>query len=412
IDEAVRNRGKTNHMTDAGTSIFFSYARSDSEFVLKVATELRKDGRNVWVDQLDIPKGSRWDDEVEKALKASTCLLAVLSPESLISQNVLDEVSYALEEKKRVIPILLRKCVVPFRLKRLQYVDFTADYEGAYRQLGAALDAQAPPRSAEPMEQVEQTAPAPGTASVSPPAQVPDREPGSGSFPPVADGRIASTGPAVAGSTRLVMGLIVAATVVVGVGYLGLVGRTSAPPDKNPPSTEGTKPVDAAPMATFPAALPSQAVPSQPAPDVVSQERRAQPSTLPATPSDTQLKDFVLRYIDAQNHANSAELLTFYADRVDYFDQKNASKSFILKDKQNYYRRWPEQQSHLAGTIDVNRSAGDGTITLSYPIEYRVRSSTRAESKSGAARDELRVQQTNGQLLIVAQRQRIQKTQN
>ena len=145
---------------------------------------------------------------------------------------------------------------------------------------------------------------------------------------------------------------------------------------------------------------------------MVSQEPKAQPPALPATPSDTQLKDFVLQYLDAQNHANAAELLTFYADRVDYFDQKNASKGFILKDKQNYYRRWPEQQSHLAGTIDVNRSAGDGTITLSYPIEYRVRSSARAESKSGAARDELRVRQTNGQLLIVAQRQRIQRTQN
>ena len=75
-------------MADAATRIFFSYARSDSEFVLKVATELRKDGRNVWVDQLDIPKGARWDDEVEKALKTSTCLLTVLSPASPISQNV------------------------------------------------------------------------------------------------------------------------------------------------------------------------------------------------------------------------------------------------------------------------------------------------------------------------------------
>ncbi len=209
-------------MADAATRIFFSYARSDSEFVLKVATELRKDGRNVWVDQLDIPKGARWDDEVEKALKASTCLLTVLSPASPISQNVLDEVSYALEEKKTVIPILLRKCVVPFRLKRLQYVDFTADYEEAYRQLGAALDAQAPPRLA---EQMEQTAPAPRPASVSPPAQVPDREPRSSSLSPAADERIAPNGPAVAGSSRLVMGLVIAAT-LVGVGYLGLKGRT------------------------------------------------------------------------------------------------------------------------------------------------------------------------------------------
>ena len=40
----------------------------------------------------------------------------------------MDEVSYALEEGKEVIPILHIQCVVPFRLRRLQYVDFRRDY--------------------------------------------------------------------------------------------------------------------------------------------------------------------------------------------------------------------------------------------------------------------------------------------
>lgn len=70
-------------MADAASSIvFFSYARGDAGFVLGLATRLRQDGRGVWVDQLDIPKGARWDVEVERALKACTCLLAVLSPAS------------------------------------------------------------------------------------------------------------------------------------------------------------------------------------------------------------------------------------------------------------------------------------------------------------------------------------------
>jgi TIR domain len=126
----------------ADARIFFSYARSDSEFVLKVATTLRAEGRAVWVDQLDIPKGARWDEEVEKALKASGCLLVVMSPASAQSQNVADEVSYALDEKRSVLPILLHPCSIPFRLKRLQYIDFTGSFDVAYRQLAAALDSQ------------------------------------------------------------------------------------------------------------------------------------------------------------------------------------------------------------------------------------------------------------------------------
>lgn len=136
-------------MPNATHRIFFSYSRSDAAFVLKVASALRAEGRQVWVDQLDIPKGARWDDEVENALKACSCLLVVLSPTSAKSQNVLDEVSYALDEKRPVLPLLLHAGSIPFRLKRLQYIDFTVDFDAAYRQLVAALDALPLPKASE-----------------------------------------------------------------------------------------------------------------------------------------------------------------------------------------------------------------------------------------------------------------------
>ena len=134
--------------------IFFSYARSDSEVVLALAQRLRRDGRNAWVDQLDIAKGSRWDDAIERALQDCGCLLVVLSPASTGSHNVLDEVSYALESGKTVIPILLKPCNVPFRLKRFQYIDFSVEPEQGYGELAQALDAfsaaPAPPSSTPP----------------------------------------------------------------------------------------------------------------------------------------------------------------------------------------------------------------------------------------------------------------------
>jgi TIR domain len=119
---------------------FFSYSRDDSEFVLKLAKDLRTEGANIWLDQLDIPAGKRWDAEIEQALESAQVQLVILSPSSVGSNNVMDEVSYALEKGKHVVPILLIDCQIPFRLKRLQYINFTSSYDTGFNQLLRALN--------------------------------------------------------------------------------------------------------------------------------------------------------------------------------------------------------------------------------------------------------------------------------
>jgi hypothetical protein len=119
--------------------IFFSYSRADSSFVLDLAERLRAVGIYTWVDQLQIPSGARWDQAVEDALMSSLGLVAVLSPSSVASQNVMDEVSYAIDQRKHVIPILVAPCEVPFRIRRLQHIDFTTNAERAFEQLCNAL---------------------------------------------------------------------------------------------------------------------------------------------------------------------------------------------------------------------------------------------------------------------------------
>ena len=121
--------------------LFFSYGRGDSEFVLKLAKDLRAANIDLWIDQLDIAPGERWDGAIEAALAAAPSLLVVLSPESVKSQNVMDEVSLGFDEGKKIIPVLLKACVVPFRLRRLQYADFTVTYEKGLRELLGALRA-------------------------------------------------------------------------------------------------------------------------------------------------------------------------------------------------------------------------------------------------------------------------------
>jgi formylglycine-generating enzyme required for sulfatase activity len=104
---------------------FISYSRVNSEFVVRLAKDLKGAGFDVWLDQLDIPKGARWDDAIEAAVERSSTFMIVLAPESIESQNVKDELSYAIDSGKHLLPVVIRPCKIPLRLRRFQYVDFT-----------------------------------------------------------------------------------------------------------------------------------------------------------------------------------------------------------------------------------------------------------------------------------------------
>ncbi len=118
---------------------FISYSRVDTTFVLKLANDLKNAGVNIWLDQLNIPPGAHWDNEIEAALHSATCVLAIISPQSMESKNAMDEISFALEQDKKVIPVLLTNTETPFRLRRLQRIDFTGDYEKGVNQLLKAI---------------------------------------------------------------------------------------------------------------------------------------------------------------------------------------------------------------------------------------------------------------------------------
>ena len=115
--------------------IFINYAREDCPFVRSVVAQLRNAGVPVWMDEADISPGARWDQAIEQALNACSSVLVVLSPDAVKSHNVLDEMAFALDEGKRIIPIKHKECNIPLRLRRIQYIDFTADHDSALRKL-------------------------------------------------------------------------------------------------------------------------------------------------------------------------------------------------------------------------------------------------------------------------------------
>jgi hypothetical protein len=133
---------------ETNPAAFISYCRADSDFALRLAQDLKAAGAQVWIDQLDIAAGELWDNAIENALIASPRMLLVLSPASARSDNVRNEISFALEQGKTIVPVLYRDCTVPLQLQRANRIDFRADYTHGLRTLLAPTPT--PRRSARP----------------------------------------------------------------------------------------------------------------------------------------------------------------------------------------------------------------------------------------------------------------------
>jgi len=91
------------------------------------------------MDRLDIGAGPRWEAEIEAAVNSCSRLLVILSPAAIASKNVLAEAALALDEGKEVIPVLHQECKIPFRLRPLQYADFSTNYAKRLQELLVVL---------------------------------------------------------------------------------------------------------------------------------------------------------------------------------------------------------------------------------------------------------------------------------
>ena len=122
--------------------LFLSYARADKVFALRLAQDLKAAGIEVWVDQFDVLPSQRWDRTLEAALRACAGLVVILSPRSVVSEIVMDEVGFAIDQSKDVIPLLYEACDIPLRIRRIQYIDFTQDYNAAFERCKSVIRAE------------------------------------------------------------------------------------------------------------------------------------------------------------------------------------------------------------------------------------------------------------------------------
>ncbi|MBZ0285769.1 MAG: toll/interleukin-1 receptor domain-containing protein [Anaerolineae bacterium] len=106
-------------------NVFISYSHADRNMAVQIASLLSKEGLNIWIDVEDIPPGENWRNAIEDGLKTAEVMLLLVSPESMASAEVQGEWNYFLDEKKPIIPILLRPTEIPSRLRLIQWIDFS-----------------------------------------------------------------------------------------------------------------------------------------------------------------------------------------------------------------------------------------------------------------------------------------------
>jgi hypothetical protein len=365
---------------------FFSYSRHDSEFTLKLAKDLRAAGAPVWLDQLDISPGRHWDTAVEKAISVSSSLLVVLSPDSIQSENVMDEVSYALEEGKLVIPVLYRDCKIPLRLRRLQYIDLRTDYQAGLAEIRKMLEGDqqsetSPPSAREPQADTadlreRERAHAGEEAAHAQAAQdriarenderrereqiaqqSREREP-IAPQQPVSDDAAKTPGRS-RSKVRIISGIAAAfALFIVVLIWIGNGSKNNQPLASRP--SESATPAASSRIADVPDLKPSS--PSGPLAEV-NKEALAGSTTLNA-------REWIAKVLKASEGPTVDALLPFYDTTVSpYFRQPSATWADIAKDKQAYFKHFPRIEYTL---MEAPREfpQPDGSINIEYDIQY------------------------------------------
>lgn len=135
------------------SSIFICHSSSDKRFVSTLKSRLERFGVRVWVDEDEIRAGVSLIGSIALAIEEMDYLGVVLSPRSIRSKWVKEELELALnnqirnhirDSRVRVIPLLLRRCQIPGFLKGEKYIDFSSwglltKQRDAYEQLDQAV---------------------------------------------------------------------------------------------------------------------------------------------------------------------------------------------------------------------------------------------------------------------------------
>ncbi len=125
-----------------GCRVFMSHSSADKPFVRQLARDLDLHGVRCWLDEAEIRVGESLIQKIRDAIDDVAYVAVVLSPSSVASPWVRNEVDVAMNQeiaghRVKVLPILYRPCELPGFLLGKKHADFTDEnrYQEALRVL-------------------------------------------------------------------------------------------------------------------------------------------------------------------------------------------------------------------------------------------------------------------------------------
>ncbi|MBZ0282730.1 MAG: SUMF1/EgtB/PvdO family nonheme iron enzyme [Anaerolineae bacterium] len=105
------------------SKIFISYSRKNIDAANFIAGELRNRGADVFIDYQSIQAGEEFPDRLATEIDSSDVIIFLLSENSVVSRWVRNEVYYAYQQNKLIIPVELDETPLPRNLFFLNAID-------------------------------------------------------------------------------------------------------------------------------------------------------------------------------------------------------------------------------------------------------------------------------------------------
>ncbi len=96
--------------------LFVSYSHADSELVLAEIEAIHAQGFRLWYDE-GIAPGNEWPEEIARALDGSALFAVFITPRSVASPHVQNEINFALNRRKPFLAVYLEDTILPVGLE-------------------------------------------------------------------------------------------------------------------------------------------------------------------------------------------------------------------------------------------------------------------------------------------------------
>lgn len=101
-----------------GPFVFVSYSSKDASFVHSEIKRMEGQGYKVWYDQGELLPARFWAEEIRSAIAACACFAVFISEDSVVSNNVCDEIDQALRSNKPFIAVYWDDVELPPHLQK------------------------------------------------------------------------------------------------------------------------------------------------------------------------------------------------------------------------------------------------------------------------------------------------------